>query len=219
MTDESTATAAPANWHERSVERSLKAARERAIQKGDKFISAAADLLRDTGQPDFTVQEVVDRSGMSLRSFYQHFASKDDLLLALFEETIRRYIDGIRPAVEAAPDPVEKMRVLLRKMCRPGKPDDPASRGLVVFHWHLADTRTDEFAAILEPQVVLINEIVAEGVDAGQFRTDIPAGALASLVNSTVLSSLQMRALGVHLAEPPVETDHLVEYCISAIVS
>src|ERR1039458_5626042 len=78
-------------WQERTVERSLKAARQRAISRGNTFIAAAVALLRTTGKVDFTVQEVVDRSGMSLRSFYQHFASKDDLLLAVVEERVHHH--------------------------------------------------------------------------------------------------------------------------------
>ena len=42
-------------------------------------------MQNDTGK-DFTVQDVVERSGQSLRSFYQYFAGKHELLLALFEE-------------------------------------------------------------------------------------------------------------------------------------
>ena len=41
----------------------------------------------------FTVQNVVERSGLSLRSFYNHFAGKHELLLALFEESIRMTAD------------------------------------------------------------------------------------------------------------------------------
>ncbi len=92
-------------WQERAVNRSLRAARERAISRGDQFIAAAADLLRTTGKADFTVQEVVDRSGLSLRSFYQHFATKDDLLAAvveaLFDQLRTEYelrFDAIAPA-------------------------------------------------------------------------------------------------------------------------
>ena len=39
---------------------------------------------------DFTVQDVVERCGQSLRSFYQYFAGYHELLLALFEESARR---------------------------------------------------------------------------------------------------------------------------------
>lgn len=209
--------ATPPSWQRRTVERSLKSARERAISRGDQFIAAAVDLLRTNGKPDFTVQEVVDRSGMSLRSFYHHFATKDDLLLAVTEETIRRYIDGIRPAVEAAADPVAKLRVLLSEMFGEDRRTDPASRGIVLFHWHLADTRTEEFAATLAPQVALIIEILEAGIASGVFRTDIPVPALATLVNHTILSILEMRVLGVEVADTPVGVDHLVGYCLGAV--
>ncbi len=217
MTDEPTSPP-PAGWQQRTVERSLKAARDRAISTGDKFIAAAVELLRTNGKPDFTVQEVVERSGMSLRSFYHHFATKDDLLLALIEETISRYIDAIRPAVAAAAgDPEEQLAVLLREMFGDERREDPASRGLVLFHWHLADTRTEEFAATLRPQVELLIEILTAGVETGVFRTDIPVPALASLVNHTVLSLLEMRVLGVQVVDTKVRVDDLVAFCTAAV--
>ena len=51
------------------------------------FLDAARELM-NTNATDFTVQEVVERSGQSLRTFYQYFAGKYELLLALFEESI-----------------------------------------------------------------------------------------------------------------------------------
>ncbi len=87
--DGKTEPAGDPRWRERAVERSLRKARARAVTRSDRFIAAANALLQETGRTDFTVQEIVERSKMSLRSFYQHFASKDDLLLALFEELIR----------------------------------------------------------------------------------------------------------------------------------
>lgn len=204
-------------WKDRTVERSLRTARERAISRGDQFIAAAVDLLRTNGKPDFTVQEVVDRSGMSLRSFYHHFGTKDDLLLAVTEETIRRYIDRIRPAVDAAKDPVAKLSVLLSEMFGEDRRQDPASRGIVLFHWHLADTRTEEFAATLQPQVALISEILEVGVADGVFRSDVPVPALAALVNHTILSILEMRVLGVQVTDTPVGVEHLVAYCLGAV--
>ena len=51
----------------------------------------------DAGK-DFTVQEVVERSGQSLRSFYQYFGGKHELLLALFEESVRWTAEQPAPA-------------------------------------------------------------------------------------------------------------------------
>jgi len=204
-------------WHERTVERSLRAARERAISRGDKFISAAGELLRTTGKTDFTVQQVVDRSGMSLRSFYHHFATKDDLLLALIEETVHRYLADLRPRIAEEPDPVEQLRMVLLTSFRNPESGDPANRGLVLFHWHLAESRTEEFIATLSPQVDLIAEVLEAGVARGRFRTDIGVKALATMVTNMLISLLDMRILGVDLTDEPVTAEDVVRWCLAAV--
>ncbi|HEY4946993.1 MAG TPA: TetR/AcrR family transcriptional regulator [Acidimicrobiales bacterium] len=216
MKDESSGTT---QWQERTVERSLKAARQRAISRGSMFIAAAVELLRTTGKPDFTVQEVVDHSGMSLRSFYHHFATKDDLLLALVEETVQRHVGSARKQVEAESDPVVKLRVLLTSMFGSEETDDPASRGLVLFQWHLAGSRTDEFAASFSPYVDIVMEILEAGAAAGTFRTDISVPVLASLVIHTLVSILDMRVLGVNLNDEAVTTDDMVRWCLSGVMA
>jgi AcrR family transcriptional regulator len=99
-----------ARWRERAVERSLRSARARAVSRSDRFIVAATELLGETERTDFTVQEIVERSKMSLRSFYQHFGSKDELLIALFEEVIKAYITRLRTDVEQFEDPPASSR-------------------------------------------------------------------------------------------------------------
>src|ERR1700729_2924623 len=61
---------------------------EAEVTRGDRFIKTAVEILGETGRTDFTVQEVVTRSKTSLRAFYQHFGSKDELLIALLERTM-----------------------------------------------------------------------------------------------------------------------------------
>src|SRR3954451_20066385 len=87
-------------WRERAVSRSLTAARSRAEQRVQRFLDAAFELIDEKGTTDFTIQEVIDRSGQSLRAFYQHFNGKDELILALFEETVREAADDIRKTVD-----------------------------------------------------------------------------------------------------------------------
>ena len=83
-------------WRQRAVSRSLNAARSRAEQRVQRYLDAAFELIDEKGTTEFTIQEVIDRSKQSLRGFYQYFDGKDELLLALFEETHRRV--GRRPA-------------------------------------------------------------------------------------------------------------------------
>ena len=204
-------------WQERTVEHSLKDARQKAISRGGKFIRAANELIRKTGKADFTVQDVVETSGMSLRSFYQYFATKDDLLLALVEEAVAEYVADIRAQIEPVSDPVEMLRLLVKTMFSAADLSSSSSRGMVLFSWHLADSRTEEFSAIFNPQVTMVAEILEAGVASGVFRNDIEVPVLAGLVIHTVVSVLDMRILGVRMSPRVINEDDLVGWCLAGV--
>src|ERR1700757_949716 len=102
------------SWKQRAVERSTRAAKLRAEQRVQRFLDAAQLIITEKGTTDFTVQEVVDRSRQSLRSFYQHFDGKHELLLALFEDALRRATDQIAAAATGHEDPVEALKTAVQ---------------------------------------------------------------------------------------------------------
>ena len=57
-------------WKRQSMQRSLRSARARVHARSDRFVAAATRLLREKGSTDFTVQDVVDRSRMSVRTYH-----------------------------------------------------------------------------------------------------------------------------------------------------
>jgi AcrR family transcriptional regulator len=209
----------PARWHDRTLDRSLQRARARALARGDRFIAAAAALLRDRKRPDFTVQEVVDRSGMSLRSFYHHFATKDDLLLALIEESVRAHNHKVAKAVASHEDPVDQLRAFLITYYGDSTKDDPASKGMAIFHLQLAESRAAEYAATLSPQVALLMQILERGVATRQFRTDVPVDKMALFLVQTLVASLNMRVLEVHLLDGDLTSDDLLALCLPAVAA
>src|SRR6201993_3684592 len=89
------------SWKQRAVERSTRAAKQRAEQRVQRFLDAAQAVITEKGSTDFTVQEVVDRARQSLRSFYQHFDRKHELLLALFEDALATSAEELRVAAAA----------------------------------------------------------------------------------------------------------------------
>src|SRR5271154_3744836 len=114
MTQKTDALASPPadepTWKQRAVERSTRAAKLRAEERVQRFLDAAQVIITEKGSTDFTVQEVVDRSRQSLRSFYQHFDGKHELLLALFEDALRRATDQIRAAASGQEEPLDRAR-------------------------------------------------------------------------------------------------------------
>src|SRR5277367_5622781 len=79
----------------KSSERPQIEARLDTEDRVSRFMKSALAILGETGRTEFTVLEVAERSKTSLRSFYQHFSSKDELLLALIDkimsESTRRW--------------------------------------------------------------------------------------------------------------------------------
>src|SRR4051812_21175223 len=127
---ESTEEAPERAWRERAVSRSLNAARSRAEVRVQRFLDAAFELIDEKGSTEFTIQEVIDRSKQSLRGFYQYFTVKDELLLALFEETVREATDDLRTVVDATSGPIERLEafaIRLHEWCDPS--EKPRKRG------------------------------------------------------------------------------------------
>ena len=109
-------------WRQRAVSKSLSAARTRAEQRVQALLDAAFALIDERGTTQFTIQEVVDRSKQSLRGFYQYFDSKDELLFALLEETVRESLKDLRSAVDSESDPLARLRaftIRLHEWCEP----------------------------------------------------------------------------------------------------
>jgi AcrR family transcriptional regulator len=141
-------------------------------------------LLDETGNLNFTVQDVVDRSKLSLRSFYQTFASKDDLLLALFEEQITATAAWQRDKMTKHDDPVEQIRVFVTNLWA-AKLSSEVVRALALYTMTLSANRPDDFGRAMEPQVIVLQEAIERGIATGQIREDIGSRRLAEILLHT----------------------------------
>ena len=109
-------------WRQRAVAKSLSAARSRAEERVQRLLDAAFALIDEKGTTEFTIQEVVDRSGQSLRGFYQYFEGKDELLFALLEESIEEALVDLGEVAESETEPLARLRaftIRLHEWCEP----------------------------------------------------------------------------------------------------
>ena len=160
-----------------------------------RFLDAAFSLIDEKGSTDFTIQEIIDRSGQSLRGFYQHFEGKDDLLLALFDETIQEAAEDLRRVVDSASKPIERLRaftVRLYEWCDPE--EKPRRRGshnrlpIMDFMLQLAPSHPDRVKAAMVPISSMLLELLDEAVAAGAVHVTDTRHA-AALIQQTVFSS------------------------------
>ena len=181
-------------WQQRALDRSLVDAKRRALDKSNGFVQAAIQLLNETGGLTFTVQDVVDRSQLSLRGFYQTFASKDELLLAVFEEYVVAAAAWQSDRMARHDDPVEQIRVFFTSLWK-GKLLPEVTRALAIYHLTLAATRPSDLAHALEPQIEVLLDAVERGIESGQVRGDIGARRLAEILMHTGAAAVQTTIL------------------------
>lgn len=205
-----------ADWQRRVVGRSLDGARRRSIDRGARLIRAAAKVLERNGGESLTVQEVADEAGQSLRTLYQYFASKDDLLLAVFEEAMRTYAHLIRSALEPLADPVERLAGGLIASARISALHDKAGvdRGLSRLRLQLGQVDPALVARSQEPVTALYRELVDAALPEGAgLGVDAATYFLVSARTTFLLSS----TLGNDLAVELPEVLDLSTYCLNGL--
>jgi AcrR family transcriptional regulator len=186
--------------------------------RSSRFMRSALAILGETGRADFTVLEVVERSKTSLRSFYQHFSSKDELLLALIEKIIAESAQRWRADIENLA-PAEALRVLIDRVAAPASSttQDSINRGLTFYNDHLAETVPAEYARVLSPVKLLIKDIIERGVADGAFDPQIDVDPTATLIMQSALGAMRLRVLGAELNGTPLEGRHIYEFCLRAL--
>jgi AcrR family transcriptional regulator len=175
-------------WKQRAVERSIKTAKLRAAQRVQRFLDAAQSIIIEKGSTDFTVQEVVDRSRQSLRSFYLQFDGKHELLLALFEDALSRSADQIRAATSGQADPVERLKVAIELLFESSRPDPAAKRPLFTdFAPRLLVSHPSEVKVAHAPLLALLTELMEDAHEAGKIRAGLNPRRMAAMTMQTVM--------------------------------
>jgi len=189
------------------------------VSRATRFMKSALAILGETGRTDFTVLEVVERSKTSLRSFYQRFSSKDELLLALIDEIMVESTRKWRTDTDGLPS-TTALRVLIDRVCTPAESSkqDRVNRGLARYFDHLAETLPREYARVLVPLHELIKDIINRGIVEGSFHAGLDVDATAALIMQSALGAMRQRILGVELNGALVDAGHVYDFCVNGLV-
>jgi AcrR family transcriptional regulator len=132
----------------------------------DRLIEAATELFYAQGLRAVSVDRVIERAGTTKVTFYRHFASKDELVVAHLERRAQLERDGIGAAIEHADgDPDRAFQLIAGALgsmaCEPGfrgcpfinaaaEYPDPTSAVRQTVHEHRSWCR-DTFEEIVQP--------------------------------------------------------------------
>jgi AcrR family transcriptional regulator len=197
---------------------SLATAATRQSDVAGRLVEAARTLMWESGGPSFTVTQVVAASGASLKSFYRCFSSKDELLVALFDDDARIGAKALAEVVDAQDAPLDRLRAAVTALFMFITVDGrlPYAAALVREHLRLAESRPTELRAVMQPfvdvfEVELTAAQAAGAVRPGDARRD--ARTLFHLVLS------HLHALLCHqIEDPPADVaEDLWAFCAAAL--
>jgi AcrR family transcriptional regulator len=207
-----------ADWHRRVVGRSLQDAHRRSIDRGARFIRSAATVLERTHGESLTVQEVADEAGQSLRTLYQYFASKDDLLLAVYEEAMRTYRRIVLAAIAGLDGPAERLAGAVIAAVR--MPDlhhrAGVDRGLSRLRLQVGQADPDLVARSQAPVTALYRELI-EGALAAEPVTPIGVDQATYLLSSVRTSFVVSLTLGNEYGVQLPDVIDLSVFCLGGL--
>jgi len=141
--------------------------------KRDALLRAAIETFAARGYFNAQVADVARTAGVAAGTVYLYFRGKDDLLISIFEKTMKEAIAAGRDSIAGLDDPLAQLRTIARlhldRMSR--------DRALaVVFQVELRQSTKfmERFSAtFLRDYLGIIRDVIAKGQAAGAFRKDV----------------------------------------------
>jgi TetR/AcrR family fatty acid metabolism transcriptional regulator len=160
---------------------SLRAADPARAGRRDAILRAAIDVFAGRGYFNAQVADVARAAGIAAGTVYLYFRSKDDLLVSIFEKTMRDAIEDGRAVVEPLRDPVDRLAAIARvHLDRMGRDRSLA----VVFQVELRQSTKfmERFSStLLREYLGVIRGIIVDGQKSGAFRKEINPTLAAKL--------------------------------------
>lgn len=210
-----------------AVARSLDSARNRAEGRFERFIGAARELLVSGSGRDFTVQEVVERSGQSLRSFYQHFDGKHELLLALFEESVATTAAYLQERIDEESGPLDRLHrfvVEYYQLCsRPTGKGAQARKGappvVTEFAQQLLTDRPKEAARAFGPLVTIFRGLLDDALAAGVVRAGLQGRATGMILEGIMFNAFSSTIAGASSSDQASASEELWDLILHGIAA
>ncbi len=162
--------------------------KERQRQEREKLIlQAASKLMMERGYHDTSLEDIAASVGIAKGTIYLHFARKEDLVIAMFEQGVRSFIKTLEDALDSAATPHDKLMAVIEHSAM-----NMPTHGLQAFmammqnpevHTRMAERR-DEMGKLWEGPVRRLAAVVDQGKASGDFDPELPTPLIVHLMMS-----------------------------------
>ncbi|HIP49235.1 MAG TPA: TetR/AcrR family transcriptional regulator [Lutibacter sp.] len=151
-----------------------------------EIIETSINLIATKGIQGLTIKNLSKEIGISEPAIYRHFESKTDILLAILKkfEEMSSFMDTVINQLDTAMAKIEFMFLKIVEIFI----DEP-SHISVVFSEEVfknEEVLKNKIVEIMEAKVKTIENIILEGQNNNEFRTDIEHKILATIIIGTL---------------------------------
>jgi AcrR family transcriptional regulator len=202
---------------DRAVERAVRVAKERARDEVHVLVTAGRKLLHRDGAADMTIADVLSEAGLSTRAFYRHFASKSDLLLAIYDHEVDRYRPLLQRRLDAATTPREALEAWIDELLAAAFEPRRCERTRAMFTWAvpLQQEFPAEFTAVRAALTDPLEAVLAAGRADGSFPRAEPAR------DAKFVRALTWEMVEEHLSGAGIDAvtarEEVLRFCLPAL--
>jgi AcrR family transcriptional regulator len=201
----------------RSVARTLERRRVAYADEVRRLVEASFELIREKGELEPRVTEIVRAAGLSNQAFYKHFRSKDELLLTVLDEGVRILASYLSHRMDKVASPERKVREWVAGIAAQAL--DPraaaATRPFAASRARLSERFPSEVEASERQLVAILAEALEASVARGELEGANPQRD-ARLVYTLAMGWLQW-ALAQPEPLPRREARDLVAFALSGL--
>ena len=143
---------------------------------------AVLDIIYTDGLKNLSTRNLAKRIGLSEATIFRHFATKQDIIIAIIKDVQRDFIGSLRSIANSAIDPRERLNQFL---CQTVK-YLTQNKGITMLMFSEASHNNDEalknnLLQIFNNQKMLVSKIILDGIALGTWDEGIPVENVAML--------------------------------------
>lgn len=192
--------------------RSLK---ERQRDEREQLILREGEaLIAEKGYSETSMDDIAARVGVSKGTLYLHFASKEDLVLAIVEANLHVFADSVKAILTSDRAPREKLEDLIRLVYTGSSEHRIAMMESLLRIPELRIRLMEQKKEVMEDFgrgfAQRLNTVIDAGKANGDFDPDIPTPVLQTIFTGLMHPANFRGSLLV--AENPIPVDDLISY-------
>lgn len=178
-----------------------------------QVIDAVVSILANQGWRDLTIRELSDVAGVSAGVITHYFANKRAIIIDAISDTSSKFARTINKIERRNSTSKQRLQALVELMTRPEAFELPGASFWIALYGRLPFDQIiqAELQRLQRWLTESVETIVSQGLHAGDFSTDIPAGRIAASFVTMALGGFMVASAAPSDADTAQRRDMLLD--------